>query len=150
MRLKPPVHRLPLSIVMALAGSFLLSGCGDSEPDSGVDPTESVLYSQTSRIRGLDPASAGEVSSSMAIARIYEGLLEYDYLVRPYKVKPLLAEAMPEISADGLTYTFKIRKGIYSLLPRRKGSRTRCRGFCLFHQARGGCEECLVRLLGLQ
>jgi len=75
--------------------------------------TESVIYSQTSRIRGLDPASAGEVSSSMAIARIYEGLLEYDYLARPYKVKPLLAEAMPEISEDGLIYTFTIRSGIY-------------------------------------
>ena len=49
----------------------------------------------------------------MAIARIYEGLLEYDYLARPYKVKPLLAESLPEISEDGLTYTFKIRKGIY-------------------------------------
>ncbi len=49
----------------------------------------------------------------MAIARIYEGLLEYDYLARPYKVIPLLAEAMPDISDDGLVYTFKIRKGIY-------------------------------------
>ena len=56
---------------------------------------------------------AGEVSSSMAIARIYEGLLEYDYLTRPYKVKPLLAQAMPLISEDGLVYTFKLRKGIY-------------------------------------
>jgi len=49
----------------------------------------------------------------MAIARIYEGLLEYDYLARPYKVKPLLAESMPAISEDGLTYTFTIRKGIF-------------------------------------
>ncbi|MBT8045767.1 MAG: hypothetical protein KJN67_01250, partial [Pontiella sp.] len=43
----------------------------------------------------------------------YEGLLQYDYLARPYKVVPLLAESMPEISDDGLVYTFKIRKGIY-------------------------------------
>ncbi len=61
----------------------------------------------------------------MAISRIYEGLLEYDYLARPYTVKPLLAEAMPEISEDGLTYTFKIRKGIYfqddPCFPGRKG-----------------------------
>ncbi|MEN8255352.1 MAG: ABC transporter substrate-binding protein [Verrucomicrobiota bacterium] len=74
---------------------------------------ETVAYSRTSPIRGLDPASAGEVSSSLAIARMYEGLLEYDYLARPYKVVPLLAEAMPDISGDGLVYTFKIRKGIY-------------------------------------
>ncbi|MEN7973613.1 MAG: ABC transporter substrate-binding protein [Verrucomicrobiota bacterium] len=90
----------------------MFSGCGENEsvPASG---NETVAYSRTNPIRGLDPASAGEVSSSLAIARIYEGLLEYDYLARPYKVKPLLAEAMPTISDDGLTYTFKIRKGIY-------------------------------------
>lgn len=98
---------------MVISGSFLFSGCGDGELKSSFEQTESIIYSQTSRIRGLDPASAGEVSSSLAIARVYEGLLEYDYLTRPYKVKPLLAESMPEISGDGLTYTFKIRKGIY-------------------------------------
>jgi ABC-type transport system substrate-binding protein len=94
-------------------GGLLFSGCGGGKPATGFDSTESVIYSQTSRIRGLDPASAGEVSSSMAIARIYEGLLEYDYLARPYTVKPLLAESMPTVSDDGLTYTFTIRTGIY-------------------------------------
>ena len=74
---------------------------------------EIISYSQTSRIRGLDPAVSGEVSSSLAISKIYEGLLQYDYLARPYKVIPLLAESMPKISKDGLSYTFKIRKGIY-------------------------------------
>ncbi len=113
MRFWLPARRLPKAISLVVLGSFLFSGCGDGELESGFEQTESVLYSQTSRIRGLDPASAGEVSSSMAIARIYEGLLEYDYLSRPYTVKPLLAESMPEISADGLVYTFKIRRGIY-------------------------------------
>lgn len=102
-----------MALALAVLGSLLFSGCGNGGLKSEFEQTESVIYSQTTRIRGLDPAVAGEVSSSMAIARIYEGLLEYDYLARPYKVKPLLAEAMPEISADGLTYTFKIRKGIY-------------------------------------
>jgi ABC-type transport system substrate-binding protein len=49
----------------------------------------------------------------MAISRIYEGLLQYDYLARPYKVIPMLAEKMPHISDDGLVYTFTIRQGIY-------------------------------------
>ncbi|HSR88730.1 MAG TPA: ABC transporter substrate-binding protein, partial [Pontiella sp.] len=74
---------------------------------------EIVSYSSTSRIRGLDPGISGEVSSSLAISRLYEGLLQYDYLARPYKVIPLLAESMPDISPDGLVYTFRIRKGIY-------------------------------------
>lgn len=44
---------------------------------------------------------------------IYDTLLTYDYLARPVKLVPGAAEAMPEASADGMTYTFRIRKGIY-------------------------------------
>jgi ABC-type transport system substrate-binding protein len=101
-----------MALLAAILGSLLFSGCGDTANDPG-NGKETVSYSRTSRIRGLDPAVSGEVSSSLAIARIYEGLLQYDYLARPYKVVPLLAESMPGISEDGLVYTFKIRKGIY-------------------------------------
>ena len=41
----------------------------------------------------------------------YECLLEYDYLARPYKLIGNCAEDMPELSDDGRTYTFKIRRG---------------------------------------
>ncbi|MEI6891454.1 MAG: ABC transporter substrate-binding protein [Pontiella sp.] len=103
---------LPIAF-SAFVGSLFFSGCGGGDLTAGHDGSEQVSFSSTSRIRGLDPASAGEVSSSMAISRIYEGLLQYDYLARPYKVIPALAEAMPDVSEDGLVYTFKIRKGIY-------------------------------------
>jgi len=89
---------------------FYTFGCSN---DLSKNDTESISYSRTSRIRGLDPAKSGEVSSSLAISKIYEGLLQYDYLQRPYKVVPLLAEEMPTVSDDGLEYIFKIRKGIY-------------------------------------
>ncbi|QBG47255.1 hypothetical protein EGM51_07555 [Verrucomicrobia bacterium S94] len=113
MAFEPPVERLLSAAVAVLTGSFLLFGCGGKESRFPLQPGETVQYGQTSRIRGLDPAISGEVSSSMAISKIYEGLLEYDYLARPYKVIPALAESMPEVSDDGLVYTFKIRKGIY-------------------------------------
>jgi oligopeptide transport system substrate-binding protein len=91
----------------------LLASCGRQELDKLRFEDEQVLYGQTSRIQGFDPARAGDVASSMMIARMYEGLLQYSYLKRPYQVEPLLAEAMPEVSANGLVYTFKIRKGIF-------------------------------------
>lgn len=72
-----------------------------------------VLHQDTTRIRGFDPVRAGDVSSALAIARIYEPLLQYSYLERPYAVEPLLASSMPDVSADGLIYTFTIRPGIY-------------------------------------
>jgi ABC-type transport system substrate-binding protein len=92
---------------------LLLTACGRNELDTLRFKGEQVLYGQTSRIKGLDPAVAGDVASSLIVGRIYEGLLEYSYLDRPYRVQPLLAAALPEVSADGLTYTFRIREGIY-------------------------------------
>ena len=68
-----------------------------------------VYYGPTSRIRGFDPVKAGDVAPAQAISKIYEGLLQYAYLERPYRVQPLLAESMPDISDDGLTYTFYLR-----------------------------------------
>ncbi|MFA7257287.1 MAG: ABC transporter substrate-binding protein [Kiritimatiellales bacterium] len=92
---------------------LLLTACGRCELDTLRFKGEQVLYGQTPRIKGLDPARAGDVASSSIIGRIYEGLLEYSYLDRPYRVQPMLAAAMPDVSADGLTYTFRIRQGIY-------------------------------------
>jgi len=72
-----------------------------------------VLCGLTSRIRGFDPVKAGDVASSLAIGKIYEGLVQYSYLARPYRLEPMLAESMPDISEDGLVYTFRLRPGIY-------------------------------------
>lgn len=108
-----PTKRLSISFVLTLLGSLFLFGCGRGNLRSSYGDHEKVSFGTTSRIRGLDPAVAGEVSSSMAISRIYEGLVQYDYLARPYAVVPLLAESMPIISDDGLVYTFKVRKRIY-------------------------------------
>lgn len=63
-------------------------------------------------IKGLDPVNAGDTYSSYEMSRVYEGLLTYHYLKRPYTLVPDLAEAMPTVSKNGLEYTFKIKKGV--------------------------------------
>lgn len=65
-----------------------------------------------SEVKGMDPIYANDMYSSNEVARVYESLLQYHYLKRPYQLAPNLAEALPEVSSDGLTYTFKIKKGI--------------------------------------
>ena len=90
-----------------------LGACRVCSPPEEADAGEMVFYGPTARIRGFDPVKAGDVASAMAISKIYEGLLQYSYLERPYRVVPLLADGMPEVSDDGLTYTFRIRKGIF-------------------------------------
>lgn len=66
----------------------------------------------TAKVKGFDPVNAGDTYSSNEVARVYEGLLEYHYLKRPYELIPNLAESMPKVSDDGLVYTFKIKKGV--------------------------------------
>ena len=70
------------------------------------------FFGTTDRIRGFDPVQASDVYTVAAISKVYEGLYEFEYLVRPYRVRPLLAESMPEISADRLTYTIHVKKGV--------------------------------------
>ncbi len=71
-----------------------------------------TYYGSTARIRGFDPVTSADVPSAHAIYKVFEGLYEYEYLVRPYTVRPRLAAAMPEVSPDGLTYTFRLKKGV--------------------------------------
>jgi ABC-type transport system substrate-binding protein len=109
----PSANKHHWAALALMVGHFFVSGCGDVNLASREANGEIVAYSSTHRITGLDPATSSSVDASIAISRIYEGLLQYDYLARPYKVIPSLAESMPEVSDDGLVYTFKIRKGIY-------------------------------------
>lgn len=105
-----------LGIIFRLAAVPLAAACS-SMPAPAADTSgfqsPNTLYGVAEKIRGFDPVVAGDVASSLAISRIYEGLLQYSYLDRPYRVEPCLAESLPDISADNLTYTFKIRRGIY-------------------------------------
>ena len=64
-------------------------------------------------VKGMDPIYANDAYSSGEIARVYEGLLEYHPFKRPYTLVPNLAEKLPSVSEDGLTYTFKIKKGVF-------------------------------------
>jgi oligopeptide transport system substrate-binding protein len=89
---------------------FVALSCTKKED---ADPNEKVLMiSVVQDVKGLDPIFASDRYSSNEVARVYEGLLEYHYLKRPYTLVPNLAQEMPTVSEDGLTYTFKIQKGV--------------------------------------
>jgi oligopeptide transport system substrate-binding protein len=64
------------------------------------------------KIFGFDPIHASDMYSSNEMGKVYEGLLEFHPLKRPYELMPNLAESLPAVSKDGLTYTFKIKKDV--------------------------------------
>jgi ABC-type transport system substrate-binding protein len=89
----------------------ILVGCEKrpSQPDSA-----NVLHHRfQSKVGTLDPAEVGDVFSDAVTSEIFELLYGYHYLKRPYQIIPVLAEDMPDISEDMLTYTIKIKKGVY-------------------------------------
>ena len=56
----------------------------------------------------FNPLTSNDAGSSDILGYIFQSLLTRD--PRTLELKPLIAEARPEISADKLTYTFKIRR----------------------------------------
>lgn len=76
-------------------------------------PEKVLRYSFPVAETGFDPAQITDLYSAIVCANIFEAPYEYDYLARPAKVRPNLAEAMPEVSADFRTFTFRLRKGIF-------------------------------------
>ena len=63
------------------------------------------------KVSTMDPIHAGGVYDSRAIHLVYEPPLEIDYYARPYRLRPGFCE-LPEVSADGLVYTFRVQKGV--------------------------------------
>ena len=68
----------------------------------------SVFARQMERVASTDPAQCQSVCDSKVIQLIYEMPLNIDYYARPYKLVPGACE-LPEVSADGLTYIFRVR-----------------------------------------
>ena len=58
-------------------------------------------------VNSLDPILSQSAYDSHAVQLIYETPLTIDYTARPYRLAPGLCE-LPEVSADGLVYTFRL------------------------------------------
>ncbi len=92
-----------------LLGLFLLisSGCTRKAP---TQPELNLVF--RANVKGLDPVHTSDYYSATVIAQVYDSLLQYNYLKRPATLEPALSE-LPQISSDGKTYVFKLRKGIF-------------------------------------
>jgi len=69
-----------------------------------------ITVGTTEKPRTLDPADAYELGSLSLVFNMSDRL--YTYEPGSTKIKPQLATALPKVSADGLTYTIPIRKGV--------------------------------------
>ncbi|MEF9966349.1 MAG: ABC transporter substrate-binding protein, partial [Comamonas sp.] len=59
--------------------------------------------------QSLDPMVSSTDLVGTIMQHVYEPLFTFD---AQWRIQPMLAQAMPVISADGLTYTISLRKGV--------------------------------------
>jgi peptide/nickel transport system substrate-binding protein len=102
-------------VLVASAGTF--AACGDDDDDDGGGAaTEGgeITISQTSQPDYLDPALTYTVNGVEPIWLVYTPLLTYRHVegLEGSELIPGLADDMPEISEDGLTYTLTLRDGL--------------------------------------
>ncbi|HKX54880.1 MAG TPA: ABC transporter substrate-binding protein, partial [Xanthomonadales bacterium] len=81
----------------------------------------------------LDPIHASSIYANFLAVNLYDTLYRYRYLARPYELTPNLAESLPEVSADGLIYTIRIKPGVHFIddpsFPEGKGRLLRAQDF---------------------
>jgi len=123
----PSFRLIPRPICLQLMGFILLAlrswaGClamflmvlgVQVRADESEPPANRVLHIASSTAETtLDPVGIQDLYSAKLASVLFEGVLTYDYLARPAKLVPLLAEGMPEISDGGKTWTIHLKKNI--------------------------------------
>ena len=96
----------------ALAAASVLAG-GASRVAAQADPAKVLKVAFLVAETGFDPQASSDVYSNYVNRVIFDPLFRYNYLARPHRIEPNTAAALPEVSADGRTWTIKVKPGTY-------------------------------------
>jgi len=112
---RPPriVFPAALALSAALATAAPALAASPAAVPRHADPAKVFRYAIEVSETNLDPHRISDLYSNIVIQGMFDAPLRYDYLARPPKLVPNTLAAMPEISADGLTYTMRVRPGIF-------------------------------------
>lgn len=100
---------LPLRLACAAAFALLVSAAGAQAPAPPKELRTAFLIAES----GFDPAQVTDLYSNTVVVGIFEAPLEYEFLANPVRMRPNTAAAMPEVSQDFRTFTFRIKPGIW-------------------------------------
>ena len=116
-----------LCLSLVCAAMFGFAACGDDDDDSagttngGAGATDgeartggSITTAYTSFPDFLDPALSYTQEGWQSLWTVYTGLMTYPHEEGEAGAAPVpgLADAMPDVSADGKTYKFKLKSGL--------------------------------------
>jgi ABC-type transport system substrate-binding protein len=114
------ISRLVAFLLLGLAAS-LAPGCsreGESGaagvPSDGEASGAAKIFYDARRTahKTLDPMKQFDQASAEIVMNVYDTLLEYHYLDRPYRLTPNLLRELPMQLPDRVTYLFRLRQGV--------------------------------------
>ncbi len=92
---------------------LLVVSCAPRQQTTTLSPSTGdgrITVGTTLKPRTLDPADTYELASLSLVLNMSDRL--YTYEPGSTEIKPQLATALPQVSADGLTYTIPLRQGV--------------------------------------
>jgi ABC-type transport system substrate-binding protein len=94
-------------ILLALAIALAATAAG------AADPRKVFRYPFEIAETSFDPHRISDLYSNIVNGAMFDAPLHYDYLARPSKLKPNTVVSLPEMSDDRLSYTFRVKPGIF-------------------------------------
>ena len=92
------IQKMALAILLCVQGPLLAGGWVFNNPYPASESLQKIYYTSFSeQPKTLDPAKSYSMNEYQFIAQIYEPILQYDYLARPYQLVPSTATKMPEV-----------------------------------------------------
>lgn len=93
-----------------------MPGCSESSKESNAKEAKTLKKGRfalrSDGPNSLDPIRGSTVYENQCSSQVFETLLQYKYLKRPFELEPLLLSEMPYVSEDGLTWKFKLKEGV--------------------------------------
>ncbi len=107
-----------MHITQAMLAALLTALClatapAAAQPAAAAQPPKILRYAFLIAETTFDPAQISDLYSRTVVAGMIEAPLEFEFLAKPARMRPNTAAAMPEVSADFKTFTFRIKPGIY-------------------------------------
>ena len=102
--------RLALAITATAA---VTAAAAEAPATPPAQPLKVLRYAFLIAETSFDPAQISDLYSNIVAAGLFDAPLEFEFLARPFRMRPNTLVAMPEASDDFKTYTFKVKPGIY-------------------------------------
>ena len=115
--MKLPRHLRHVALLLALAASVLTAGplqaqsAPEKTPQNG--PPKTLRYAFLIAETTFDPAQISDLYSRTVVAGMFDSLYEFEFLARPFRIRPNTAAALPEVADNFQTFTIRIKPGIY-------------------------------------